>query len=202
MSLRRMISRQLAVPAVALLVLLAAGAVLIWAAQRTLAQTHRSHAARQAEHRQAQQRLVRLTQEEHEVHDNVEVYRRLKDLRILGEERRLEWIDAMARIRGQRELLDLRYQVERQKLLKNLPGVPAGVELRSSSMNVELSLLHETDLLRFLADLRASGNAHYSIRHCTITRIAPTVPTAALAPHLRGVCQIDLITLLERKGSA
>ena len=37
-------------------------------------------------------------------------------------------------------------------------------------MRVELALLHEDDLLRFLADLRDSGNAYYSVRSCTLTR--------------------------------
>src|SRR5258706_533933 len=97
------------------------------------------------------------------------------------------------------ELLDLRYQLERQKVLKTLPGSPAGLDLRSSSMTVELALLHEGDLLRFLADLRASGNAYYSVRHCTITRVGPAPSIASIAPRLRGTCQIDLITLSEGK---
>ena len=134
--------------------------------------------------------------------DHVELYQRLKELRILGDERRLEWVEALARIRAEHELLDLRYQVERQKVLKTLPGSPAGLELRSSSMNVELALLHEGDLLRFLKDLRTSGNAYYSVRHCTITRAGPPPSTGSIAPRLRGVCQIDLITLAEGKAGA
>ena len=202
MNLARPSSRPLVLPAIVLLALLTAGVALIGMAYRTLAQNNRNLAARQAEHRLVQQRLLRLVHEEREVRENIELYRRLKELRIIGEERRLEWLEAMARIRGRRELLDLRYQFERQKLLKSPPGDPSGVELRSSSMKVELGLLHEGDLLRFLEDLRASGNAYYSVRRCTITRIAQTLPTAAIAPRLRGICQIDLITLLEGKGKA
>ena len=37
-------------------------------------------------------------------------------------------------------------------------------------MRVELALLHEEDLLRFLADLRDSGNAYYSVRNCALSR--------------------------------
>jgi len=200
MNLTRAISRQLALPALAFLLLVAAGGVLIGSAQRMLAQENGQLAAARAERQQAQERLARIAEEEREVRENIEVYRRLKELRILGEERRLDWVDAMTRIRAQRGLLDLRYQVERQKLLKSVPGKPANVDVRSSTMNVELALLHEGDLLRFLEDVRASGNAHYAVRRCSINRIGQAATGAAIAPRLRAVCQIDLITLLEGAG--
>jgi len=53
---------------------------------------------------------------------------------------------------------------------------------------VELALLHEEDLLRFLADLRASGNAYYSVKQCLITRTGrrpPRFHRAAAARRLR-----------------
>jgi hypothetical protein len=196
----RPISRPLAVAATAFAVLLATGLAVIWIARQALAQEHRKLAAAQADRRHVAQRLLRIAHEEREVRDHVELYQRLKDLRILGEERRLEWVEALTRIRAEHGLLDLRYQVERQKVLKTLPGSPAGLDLRASSMTVELALLHEGDLLRFLGDLRASGNAYYSVRHCTITRVGPAPSIASIAPRLRGNCQIDLITLSEGKA--
>ena len=195
----RAISHPLAVPAFVFVMLLVAGVALLWTARHTLAQQHRKLAAAQADRRHVAERLLRIAHEEREVRDHMELYQRLKELRILGDERRLEWVDALTRIRAERELLDLRYQVERQKVLKTLPA-RSGVELRSSSMNVELALLHEGDLLRFLGDLRNSGNAYYSVRHCTLTRAGPAPSTGSIAPRLRGICQIDLITLSEGKA--
>jgi len=195
----RAISHPLAVSAVAFVLLLAAGVALLWTSRHSLAQQHRRLAAAQADRRHVAERLLRIAHEEREVRDHVELYQRLKDLRILGEERRLDWIEALTRIRAEHGLLDLRYQVEQQKVLKTLAGSPSGLELRSSSMNVELALLHEGDLLRFLEDLRNSGNAYYSVRQCTITRAAPAPSTGSIAARLRGACQIDLITLSEGK---
>ena len=102
--------------------------------------------------------------------EKLDVYKRLKQLNILGEERRLEWADAITRIRTQRELLDLSYRVDRQRLLASAPGKPANVDFFASTMRVQLALLHEEDLLRFLADLRDSGNAYYAVRQCSLTR--------------------------------
>jgi hypothetical protein len=201
MKLTHPLVRELAVHAAALLILIAGGAWLVWLAQQTLAREKRSLGAVEAELRREAQRLSRVAEEAREVRDHIELYQRLKGLRILGDERRVEWIEALARIRAARELPELRYQVERQKVLKSLPGNPA-LELRSSTLKLELALLHEGDLLGFLEDLRASGHAYYSVRQCSIARTADAVPAATIAPRLRASCQIDLITLAEAKGGA
>ena len=193
------LAREIAPQVLVMLFLLGFGAALAWTAHQGLVRDRRTLAAAQSEFRQAEQRLARSAQEEHEARDHVELYERLKELRILGEERRLEWVEALARIRIARELTELRYQVERQKVLKTLPGKPS-LELRSSTLKVELALLHEGDLLGFLSDLRASGNAYYSVRQCSIARTTDAVQAATTAPRLRAICQIDLITLAEAKG--
>ena len=195
-------TRKLALPAIALLALLALGAALIWYVQRTHAIESRQLAAARAERVQARERLSRIAEEERDVKQKIEVYRRLKDLNIIGEERRLEWVDAMTRIRTQRELLDLRYLVERQRLLNSVAGKPASVDFYASTMKVDLALLHEGDLLGFLSDLRASGNAYYSVQRCTINRTGQSVAAAGMAPRLRAHCQIDLITILDRGAKA
>ena len=190
--------KRLMLPLLAAAAMLAAGAGAIWAADRSLDAAHLTLAAAQEERNQNVERLARIAEEEREVKEKLDVYQQLKALNVLGEERRLEWADAMARIRTQRELLDLRYRVERQKLLSAVPGKPANVEFYSSTMNVELALLHEEDLLRFLADLRASGNAYYSVKRCTLDRTVQPPTGATIAPRLRADCLIELITIMDR----
>ena len=197
----RPLVRELVPHAAALLTLLAIGVGLVALAHQTMVREKRALGAAQTELRQQAQRLSRVAQEEREVRDHVELYQRLKKLRILGEEQRLEWVEALTRIRAARELPELRYQVERQKVLKSLPGNPV-LELRSSTLKVELALLHEGDLFGFLEDLRASGHAYYSVRQCSIARTGDVVPAATVAPRLRAACQIELITLADTKGGA
>jgi len=194
--------RQLALPLLACIALLAAGSALItWTEGRRAAEERALTAAR-AERSQAKERLMRIAEEEREVKQKLEIYRRLKDIGILGEERRLEWADAMARIRAERELPDLRYRVERQLPLKTVPGKPANVEFYASKMHVVLALLHEGDLLHFLGDLRASGNAYYAVRSCSLVRTGQPAAIAGLSPRLRAECDIDLITILDRAAKA
>jgi hypothetical protein len=190
--------RKLALPLALGIALLAAGGALIWKADGSLAAAKRELAAVQAERRQSTERLARIAEEEREVKEKLEVYQHLKRLNILGEEKRLEWADAMTRIRAQRELLDLRYRVERQRLLASVPGNPGSVDFNASSMRVELALLHEEDLLRFLSDLRNSGNAYYAVKRCSLMRTGQPATGTSITPRLRGECEIDLITVLDR----
>jgi hypothetical protein len=190
--------RRLAAPLLAALALLAAGGGLIWGADATLRAASQQAAQAQAERRQATERLARISEEEREVIEKLDVYKRLQQLNILGEERRLEWADAVTRIRTQRELLDLSYRVDRQRLLASMPGKPGNVDFFASTMRVQLALLHEGDLLRFLGDLRDSGNAYYAVRQCSLSRTAQPPAGAQISPRLRGECEIDLITIIDR----
>jgi hypothetical protein len=190
--------RRLAGPLAAALAFVVLGGGLVWSSGSALRMAQGQLGAAQAERRQSSERLARISEEEREVKEKIDLYQRLKQLNILGEERRLEWADAIARIRKERELLDLRYVVERQRLLTSLPGKPGNVEFYASTMKVELALLHEEDLLRFLGDLRQSGNAFYSVRRCALSRTGQVATGVAIAPRLRGECEIDLITIVDR----
>ncbi len=198
MNLTREETKKLIVPAIVAVVLVALGVALVQLAGRSQRSAQQELTAAQAQRKQNAERLARIAEEEREVNEKIQVYRQLRQLNILGEEKRLEWADAMTRIRTQRELLDVRYRVEKQRRLASLPGKPGSVDINASTMKVDLALLHEEDLLRFLHDLRDSGNAYYSPRRCVITRIAGQTATGtAILPRLRAECEIDLITILD-----
>ncbi|HXZ91616.1 MAG TPA: hypothetical protein VEG36_01930 [Burkholderiales bacterium] len=195
-------ARKLALPLLACLLLIGGGAALIAQVRSVLARDNQELAGANRQRAEANQRLARIAEEEREVNEKLALYRRLKALHIIGPERRLEWADTMAHIRTSRELLDLRYQVERQQLLVSVPGKPANVDFYSSTMKVDLALLHEGDLLGFLKDLRDSGNAYYSIRRCDISRTGQAPTGISIVPRLHATCDIDLITILDRAAKA
>ena len=189
--------KKLALPALVALALLGLGAALIHASNVALRQAKSVLAGAQAERKQAVERLARISEEEREVREKLDVYRRLQALHILGEERRLEWADAITRIRAQRELLDLSYRVERRQLLASTPGKPGNVDVFASTMRVQLALLHEGDLVRFLSDLRDAGNAYYAVRRCALTRTGQAATGTSITPRLRAECDIDLVTIVD-----
>jgi hypothetical protein len=194
--------KKLALPVLVSLALVGGGFGLIRLANDSVRSARGALTAAKAERTQSAERLARIAEEEREVKEKLAVYQLLKQLNVLGEERRLEWADAIARIRTQRELLDLRYRVERQKLLATMPGKPANVDFLGSTMRVDLALLHEEDLTRFLGDLRASGNAYYSVKKCVVTRTGQTATGTNIMPRLRADCEIDLITIMDRAAKS
>lgn len=190
--------RKLIVPLLAAMLFIGAGVFLVSSAREGRARAQAELLAAQGERKSVGILLALIAEEEREVTEKLDVYKQLKRLNILGEERRLEWADAVARIRNQRELLDLTYRVDRQKLVKSLPGKPGTIDFFASTMHVQLDLLHEGDLLRFLGDLRDSGNAYYAVKSCSMRRTGQAATGATITPRLRGSCEIDLITVVDR----
>jgi len=190
--------KRLVIPILAFIVLVGSGVALIWWSKQVLLVEQGQLAAVSAERAQNSERLLRIADEEREVKEKIAVYRQLTNLGVLGRERRLEWADAIKRIRADRGLIDLRYRVEPQKPLASIPAKPGTVDFYSSSMKVRLALLHEEDLFGFLNDLRASGNAYYAVRDCTLSRtgVPPTAPN--LAARVNAECDIDLITVVDQ----
>lgn len=190
--------KRLLLPILAFAVLVGAGVALIFWSQSVLKRDEQRFSVVRTERVQNREKLLRIADEEREVNEKLAVYRRLKDLGIIGSERRLEWADAMKRIRAQRALIDLRFRVQPQQQIESLPGKPGSVDFYSSTMTVNLALLHEEDLLGFLADLRASGNAYYAVQRCGFARtgVSPTAPN--LAARLNVECDIDLITIVDQ----
>jgi len=190
--------KRLLLPIVALVLLVGAGVALIWWSKQVLVEAKRQLVLVGAERAQNTQRLLRIADEEREVKEKIAVYRRLKDLGILGRERRLEWADAMKRIRSDRGLIDLRYRVDPQKPVVSVAGKPGSIDFYASTMKVSVALLHEEDLFTFLTELRNSGNAYYAVKRCTLSRTGVPPTAANLAARLRAECDIDLITIIDQ----
>jgi len=190
--------KRLILPLLACALLVGAGVALILWSNQVLIVAKRQFATVSTERARNTERLLRIADEEREVKEKIAVYRQLTALGILGRERRLEWADAIKRIRAQRGLIDLRYRVAPQKTLFSVPGKPGTINFYASTMKVNLALLHEEDLFGFLNDLRSSGNAYYSIKRCTLGRTGVPPTAANLAARVNAECDIDLITVVDQ----
>lgn len=156
----------------------------------------------EAQQREIRARLSRAPDEERELRNKIALFQQLQERGIIGQEERLNWVEQIARIKTARRLFDFQYEVAPQTSLGNsiLPGgAQAGdYEFMSSTMNLQMPLLHENDLLGFLADLRNTVHAHLLVRDCNIERLPQSVERG-VAAQLRAVCTIDWITLREKR---
>ena len=190
--------KRLRVPIAVAIVLLALGAACLIAGGYHLDEARMARDATRLTRVAAQERVLRVAEEEREIRDDLVYYEQMRQRGIVGEQSRLDWIESIARIKDDRKLFEIRYNFEAQKPL-DYPGlVSAGAaDFVVSRLKLDMLLLHEGDLLNFLADLQAGIRAHVSVRNCTVTRIERGAGPGAttVQPRLRAECQVDLVSI-------
>ncbi|HSD41988.1 MAG TPA: hypothetical protein VLD36_08975 [Burkholderiales bacterium] len=193
--------QRLVVPGIVAVALAAAGATAVFLVQQVVQKTDAEQKAAAAERQNAQNRLARATEEEREIRERLVDYRKLRDRGLIGDEQRLEWVERIVEIKSRRKLFDLKYSIEPQRAAE-YPGIAGAgdVEFMVSSMKVDIALLHEEDLFRFLEDLRSALNSHVLVRSCTMLRIDRGGSERAVGPRLRADCAIDLVTIRDSKA--
>lgn len=163
-------------------------------------QQHRVAGGQRAE---SQGKLARAAQEEQELREKTERFLALQGRGYVGTENRLDWIEQLARLSGERRLYDFQYEFEPQRLIDPIL-IPAGAAAGThrfllSSQHFKTRLLHEGDLLAFLDDLRRNVKAYLIVRECRIERIPQNPAERGIAAQLTADCRLDWITLQEAK---
>lgn len=181
---------QLSLAAALLMIALgAAGLSLALASSRT---AKLELAAAQKERNEFDDKLLRVRGEEAEIKQKSAVLSALEARGVVGEERRLEWVELLKAISERRRLLDLHYEIAPQRPLD--PAAPGAFAFYASTMSVQLKLLHEEDLTRLLDDLRQQAKALIEVKRCTVARL-PRTGEAVRHGQLQADCQIDWVTL-------
>ena len=182
---------------VCLLMIVMGAAVVFFANGATRSAQHERVTA-QAQRNDYVGKLQRVSSEESEIKDKSALFQRLQKLCVIGEEQRLEWVELLKDIRDKRRLIDLVYEIEPQRPLDVAPG--AGFTFNVSPMKVQLKLLHEEDLTRFLGDLNEQARALIQVRYCKVTRQPQGQAGTSGQANLLAECRIDWVTLREVAG--
>jgi energy-converting hydrogenase Eha subunit C len=189
---------RLRMPLAVTIVLLALGAACVIASGYYLDEARAAQDTTRLSRVAAQERVSRVAEEERGIREDLVYYEQMRQRGIVGEQTRLDWIESITRIKNERKLFEIKYNFDAQRPL-DYPGLVAtsGADFMVSRLKLEMLLLHEGDLLNFLADLQTGIKAHVSVRNCTVTRIerGAAPGTTALQPRLRAECQVDLVSL-------
>ncbi len=191
--------KPLYLPLLIAFVLAAIGIAVVIASMHYLDQTRIEYKFALTDRQAIQSKLSRATEEEREIREKLVDYRTLLARGVIGDERRLEWVETIGQIKNDHKLFEIKYQIEPQRTLV-LPGIKptSDVEFRVSSLKVEMQLLHEGDLLLFIDGLRRNLKSHVLVRTCTLQRLTRAGPDRGIAPRLRADCVIDLVTILDK----
>ena len=199
MKLGRRDIKKMGLPIVACLALMLAGTACYFYADSYLQETRQLGTAAAAQRAEVQTRLASANEEEREIKASLQQYQALAARGIVGEEKRLDWVDTVTAIKNERRLFSIGYSIEPQKEL-DYPGFSPGgsVKFMVSRVKITMQLLHEEDLLNFIDDLAKRGKPYLSVRSCNVAREGPSGGTT-LAPRLQANCVFDLITISHTK---
>ncbi|MBI4988900.1 MAG: hypothetical protein HZC23_08790 [Rhodocyclales bacterium] len=196
--------RRIRLSLAAALLMIATGAAAVYASIQMKQAEEKNNKAALAKRGESQRRLNLARDEELEIKQKIARFNELSARGIFGEEQRLDWVEQIRQIKQARKLFDIQYEIAPQQLADavTVPGRSANFEYLASPMQVQMKLLHEDDLLNFLADLRSTAKAYLRVRKCDVSRL-PRVPSerGSVAPQLSADCTIDWITIRERKGA-
>ena len=168
------------------------GAGMLYYSRIVLLDAQKIHKQATGKRAEVQGKLANARNEEQELLEKYSRYEGIVKNGYIGSERRLDWIEQIRKIKNTRKLLDVIYELDPQTVLDGTNA--SGFDFMVSNMHLQLQLLHEEDLLNFLADLRDGMRAYTSVKSCNVTRLT----RAASSVQLAADCSIDWVTLRER----
>jgi len=179
-------------------VLLAAGAV--YYSDALLDQSQKKLAQEQKQLKEARTRLQRSGDEKEVIVQYLGGYQQLERGGFAGEEKRINWLDALRLANQQAELFGVEYQISTQKPYPYAAEFnPAPLTLAESAMKLRVRLLHGDDLMRFFNALARQNAGLFLIDECKVRRL-DTGGVIRFQPNLMAECELSWVTA--KPGSA
>lgn len=147
------------------------------------------HARRQLDHSRQQQQLIAA---------HLADYQALAARGFVGPEDRLAWIEAVQHANRDAGLYGLDYRLLPRTL--SLPALAQGLPLGQTSMTLTLPLLVETDLVRFLAAIKARAPGVVRVQGCRLSRPGEAPFEAVNLPRLQAECELLWFTVTAATG--
>ena len=175
------------------------GAIAVYVSDEMLNGAQQSKITADQEWSDAVRKLERTKNEQEDLQGYYHQYQNLVEQNIIGEEKRLDWIESIEEIRNRLNIFSVKYKLDPQETLDmvgtDLPG--SSFDLRRSNMTLGLSLLHEGQLLNFIEALSEEAKGMYLLDSCVLTR-NDLIRKLKFTPNLEAECTLGWITLNEK----
>ena len=152
---------------------------------------------------QARQKFQSSVLEKETIMQYLPVYNDLLANGFVGEERRIEWIEALRNIHTHYKVFSIDYSIGLQETYKPsfLPNL-GNFRLNRSVMSLKLDMLHEGDMLAIIDGLHEQTTP-FIVRDCKIQRpIGAAVNSRNVAANMQAECEIDWLTLRDPQLSS
>jgi hypothetical protein len=179
----------------------AAGAGGIFASQQFAEAQRAATRTAESQANEARIRVRSITSEKQDMLAVYPHYRSLAQRGVIGPERRLDWVETVEGLVRKHGLFSVKYTMEAQKPLDApaAAGARAGFDINASAMKLELTALHEGQLLDFLEELQKASAGITLIERCSLERMS-TGRELRYAPQLKATCAVAWVTLREKEG--
>ena len=147
----------------------------------------------------ARQRFQSSGIEKQTITEYLPLYQALINKGLVGEERRLEWVDELRKQHQLNKLFSIKYSIGLQEPYKpNFASNLEGFVLNRSIMTLDLDMLHEEDILQLTEALSKKDKEVFMLRDCELTRLnTGAVLSSQLIANLHAKCELDWLTLRE-----
>jgi len=111
-------------------------------------------------------------------------------------ENRLYWLDELEKIRIKQKIPQLRYEISTRRPYKYDDGVIAdkGLKVFVSDIKLNLSLLHEADLMRALRSIKNIKKSIHVISSCEVRRLNSGSAIRTSVPNVEARCNVKWFT--------
>ncbi len=150
--------------------------------------------AQHAQLREAQTRVQKSGTEKELIIRYLPGYKQLSAIGFVGDEKRINWLDALRVVNQKGELFGVNYDISPRRpypLASTLS--PGQLRVMQSMMKLRFQMLHESDLPAFFELLSQQNAGLFMVDQCTIKR-ATLVPTMRFQANLGADCQLSWIT--------
>lgn len=157
-------------------------------------EAQRQLSAQQAQLRDAQTRVQKSGSEKELIVRYLPGYQQLAALGFVGDEQRINWLDALRVVNQKSELFGIDYDIFPRRpypLASTLS--PGQMRIMQSMMKLRFQMLHEADLPRFLELLSNQKAGLFMVDQCTLRRSTSTL-NMRFQPNLVAECQLSWIT--------
>lgn len=126
-------------------------------------------------------------------------YKEFQEIGFVGRERRLDWIETIRTAASGLDLPSVSYSLEPQlAAIRPIESASpdADIQVRLSRLQLELGLVHELDLLRFIYRLQLEAPGLMKVDRCTMVRLTGTGERNSAEANITANCSMVMFSVI------
>lgn len=185
-------------PLLAALAMFLVAGLLVWGSQLDAGKAEQERSVATAAKNQIEQRLRQVRTEEQEIRERTQLLQQLQNSGITGDEKRLDWMEMLRETQRELRIPGMSYEFGAQTSLDK--GEDATYTWFSSPLLLKLRLLHEEDLLNFLARVEKKARALVIVRSCKLAPLPSQANGREVMAQLSAECDMQWLTARPASG--